>query len=139
MKKMTNSKMISYLVIVSLLLTIFLAPLRVYATDDYYKGYQAGERAAEGQISKGTWMALGFFFGLWGVLGAYVGNGHERKANSAVAMLGENYSDEYKRGFRDGFINKAKNIRGKNALIGCGIGIGLYLLMLGASSGSSSS
>ena len=137
MKKMTNCKMISYLVIVSLLLTIFLAPLRVYATDDYYKGYQAGELAAEGQISKATWMMLGFFFGVFGVLGAYVGSGHEAKANSAVAMLGENYSDEYKRGFRDGFIKKAKKIRGTNALTGCAIWAGIYLLMV-ASSGSSS-
>jgi hypothetical protein len=94
-------------------------PIHAFAQD---QGRDAGsacmdaEASASSYTSGGSWFAIGCLLGWVGWLIAYV----SEPSPPATAMLGK--SPEYVASYTDCYKRKAKDIRAKNAMIGCIVG-----------------
>ena len=81
----------------------------------------AAEADAEADVQKPLWFAAGCFFPVLGVVAGYA----IAPSPPSSKFLGK--SPEYVAFYTDAYQAKAKNIQGRNALIGCGLGGGIYV------------
>ena len=79
----------------------------------------AGEADAEATVNKTLWFAAGLLMPVVGVIGGYVLG----PSPPSSKLLGK--SPEYVAFYTDAYQAKAKNLQGRSALIGFGVGVGV--------------
>jgi hypothetical protein len=109
-------------------------PSLVFAGSEYDDGYKTGKAAAKEQLDQGKkagWVLCGFAFGIIGTGIAYL---HKPKSTAKDKMSGDDLSEEYKKGFTDGFCQNVTKERGKYALGGWGAWMITYAVAGGGGS-----
>ena len=115
---------VSCLIIVALLV---MSVSGVAQSGTYYEGFEAGRGAASQDVNGGAQFAGGFFFGLLYVVIAAVSDGQSPDYSRVQAM--SNRSEDYQRGFRDGYEKEWVRIRTNNGLLGTGTLALLYVVL----------
>lgn len=101
-------------------------PIHAFAQDkpsDAATACMDAEAAAASQTSGGSWFAIGCLLTWVGWLIAYA----MEPAPPATALLGK--SPEYVATYTDCYKRKAKDLRSKNAMIGCLVGTAMWIVI----------
>jgi len=100
------------------------------AEDSYLGGYAAGRADGAAEADKTTYGVAGFFCGVCGVGAAALSN--PKPGTETLRSVGK--SEEYIRGYSQGYSEARKSAQLNSALIGWGIGavvsLGLYFILL---------
>jgi len=109
------------LMVVALAFAVIAAPVLAQSSEADAARMSA-ETDAKSDVSALLWMGAGFLFNILGVGAAYI----IVPSPPASRLLGK--SSEYVAIYTDSYQSAARNVQVKNALVGCAISAGCYLL-----------
>ena len=98
----------------------------VAQSNEYYGGYDDGRAAASEDVNGFAQFAGGFFLGLIYVVIAAVADGQSPEYARTQAIRSR--SEDYQRGYREGYEEEWQRIRTNNALFGVGTLAAVYVV-----------
>jgi hypothetical protein len=122
---MRRAKWVLVVVLCLLIAAVYPAIAQTQQLTGYVDGYEAGRVAAKAEIKTAPPFMGGLFLGVFYLAYSVLADGKMPPPGRVQALHG---SDEYKRGYLEGYQEEWQSIRTRNALAGWGASVAVLLV-----------